>query len=385
MTINKNISDIISIQHACKEIIQELYSYESRPSNDIRENHKISKLDEAIRFDIIEHNPFSDMLSLSTDTIEYYDVRLGQNTQTNIGLIGDKLAKLETELNFYNQRIKSSEPADKELKSIYLILSQIPSLLKSNLTAIASNSIFAFKSESNFEIKMDKLKISKDEISKLIEATHRCDTFLKSQDKFLKSMQNYKINTVILRFKTESIAFEKVFIKLYDDIMNFINQSIKDGKFIKKLQRLKALKDNNKLLSHTDVEEVSKRHKIVSPNQKVKKIHPDDQIYNYLETLKKIIVSREMEFKDNRIDTALKYDIDRKERVEKKFYNYQKMNEAFLDQDENLITFLVHQEIEEDRLLGVFIRMLKNYSPEYQVNNEVFITYNERKYIEVKR
>ena len=55
-------------------------------------------------------------------------------------------------------------------------------------------------------------------------------------------MQSYRINAAILKFKRESIRLEKSFIKLFDDILNFINQSIKDGEFVKKLQRLKALK-----------------------------------------------------------------------------------------------------------------------------------------------
>jgi len=251
VAINKNISDIISIQYSCRDIIQELYTYESRPSDDLRHSYKSSKLDEAIHFNIIEYDEFTEELSLSSDTLEYYEVRLGQNSQTNIGLVGDKLAKLNEELSFYNQRVKSSEAADREIKSIYKLLTQIPSLLKHNLRAIASNSIFAFKSESNFEIKMQKLKISKDEISKLIEATYPCDKFLEQQYHFLKSMDHYKINSAMLRFKRESIELEKSFIKLFDDIKNFINQSIKDGEFIKKLQKLKELKDEKKLLNST--------------------------------------------------------------------------------------------------------------------------------------
>ena len=130
MIINKNISDIIGIQNSCKEIIQELYTYESRPSDIVRDSYRSSKLDEAIRFEIIEYDEFTEELSLSVDTTEYYEVRLGQNTQTNVGLVGDKLAKLDKELGFYNQRVKSSEPADREMKAIYNLLSQIPSLLK---------------------------------------------------------------------------------------------------------------------------------------------------------------------------------------------------------------------------------------------------------------
>ena len=69
MLINKNVSDVIGIQNACKDLIQELYAYESRPNDVIRDSHKTSKLDEAIRFDIIEYDAFTDELSLSADTM----------------------------------------------------------------------------------------------------------------------------------------------------------------------------------------------------------------------------------------------------------------------------------------------------------------------------
>jgi len=385
MAINRNISDIIGIQNSCRDIMQELYSYESRPNDIIRDSYSSSKLDEAIRFEIIEYDEFSEELSLTADTLEYYEARLGQNSQTNIGLVGDKLAKLNEELGFYNQRVKSSELADREIKVITKLISQIPPLLKNNLRAIASNSIFAFKSEPNFKIKMQKLKISKDEIAKLIEATYACDKFLEQQHHFFKAMDNYKINSAILRFKSESIYLEKAFIKLFDDIKNFINQSIKDGEFIKKLQKIKKLKDDKKLLNSTNIEEVSQKQKVISKSTRVKKLHPDDQILDYISTLRKIINAREIALQDSRVDSDLKYDINEVGRVERKLYNYQKLNREFLLQDEDLMSFLVSKEIDKSRLLGVFIRMLKNYSGKYEVGSGKFVKCDNREYVEIHR
>jgi hypothetical protein len=385
MAINKNISEIISIQNSCKDIMQELYSYEARPNDIIRDSYSSSKLDEAIHFEIIEYDEFNDELSLNADTLEYYEARLGHNSQTNIGLVGDKLEKLHKELGFYNQRLKSDEETYREIKSIYNLLTQLPSLLKHNLRAIAQNSIFAFKSETNFEIKMQKLKISKDEITKLIDATYACDDFLTQQHNFFKAMNNYKINSAILRFKKESIALEKSFIKLFDDIKNFINQSIKDGDFIKKLQKIKALKDDKKLFSSTNIKELSQRQKVKSKSVKQKKLHPDDKILDYISTLRKIINSRAIELEDRRVDSDLKYNLNEIITVERKLYNYQLLNREFLIQDEDLITFLVSKEIDESRLLGVFIRMLRNYSSRYEINLDKFLKYNDREYVEVKR
>jgi len=385
MAVTKNIIDIINVQNSCKGVIQELYKYDSRPSDIIRDSYKSSKIDDAIYFDIIEYDDFNEEFSLSSDTDEYYRTRLGQNNETNIGLIDEKLSKLEVQLNFYNKRDKSLESTDKEIKLIYKILSQIPSLLKYNLYAITSSSIFAFKSESNFEIKMDKLKICQTEISQLVDASQSIDDFLQIQYYFFKAMNNPKISSMILRLKNNSIELEKSFIKLFDDIKNYINQSIKDGNFIKKLQILKALKDESKLLSNTNIEELLKKKQAVSKSIKLKKIHPDDKILDYIDTIRKIIEFRKIDVNDTRQESALEYDINEIVKVERKLYNYQKLNSDFLSQDENLLSFLLSNDIDKDRLLGVFIRMLKNYSSKYEINDEEFIKFDNRKYIEVKR
>lgn len=385
MALNKNITDIIQIQNSCRSVIQELYNYESRPSDVIRDTYKGVKLDDAVHFDIIEYDDFNEEFSLSPDTEEYYRTRLGQNDETNIGLIDDKLIKLKSQLNFYNKRDKNSESTDKELKLIYKILSQIPSLLKYNLFAITSSSIFAFKSEPNFDIKMDKLEICRKEISQLIDSSQNIDTFLKEQYYFFKAMNNPKISSIILRLKNNSIELEKLFIKLFDDIKNFINQSIKDGEYIKKLQILKELKDENKLLEETNIRELAKSKKIIVKNSKIKKINPADKILDYIGTIRNIIDLRKIALIDTQEYESLEYDIDEKVTVERKLYNYQKLHNDFLSQEGDLISFLLSSDIERDRVLGVFIRMIKNYSASYEIDETKYISLDDRKYIEVKR
>ena len=383
MAITKNIIDIINVQNSCKEIIQELYDYESRPNDILRATNKSAKIDEAVRLEILEYDEFEDELSLSHDTEDYYKTRLGQNSDTYIGLIGEKLEKLRTQLSNYNIRIKNIESTDKEIKNIYKILNQIPSLLKYNLHAIASNSIFAFKNEPNFDIKMLNLQTCQDEIEELINASNSVDSILQEQYNFLKTMRNKKINSVVLKLKHNSAELEGAFRKLYDDIKNYINQSIKDGEFIKKLQRLKEIKDDNRLFRDTNIEELSQVKRPIATNIREKKIHPDDRIHDYIDTIREIIDARELELKNTKEDSPLSDDFSENIEIQKTLYNYPKLNADFLAQEKDLITFLTHIKIEETRLLGVFVRMLKNFSSKYQINYENFITIDDRKYIEI--
>ena len=264
MGLNKNIIDIVRIQNSCREVIQELYNYETRPNETIRQNYKNAKIDDAIGLDIIEYDSVEDELSLTSDTEEYYKTRLGQNTQTTIGSIDDKLEKLKIQLNYYNKRIIVNESTEKEIRFISKILNQIPALLRYNLYAISSNSVFAFKNEPNYEIKMDKLSVSKEELNQLTQASKSVDIFLKEQKKFFKSMNNHRINSLILKIVKNSLELEYSFSMIYEDIKKFINKSIKDGEFIKKLQRLRELKQQNILFEKTNIQEVLGNQKIIT-------------------------------------------------------------------------------------------------------------------------
>ena len=383
MAITKNIIEIINIKNSCKNVIQELYNYDSRPNDIVRSSYPNSKIDDAIRLDILEYDEFDDELCLSYDTKEYYKTRMGQNDETYIGLIGERVENLHIQLKNYNIRVKNIESTQKELQNIYKLLNQIPSILKHNLQVITSNSIFAFKSEPNFDIKIVNLNICQNEILELIDASNLVDKFLKEQQTFLKSMKNKKINSVVLKLKYNSARLEGSFKKLYDDIKNYINQSIKDGEFIKKLQHLKELKVKNKLFSDTNIEELSELKPVIVTNIKEKRIHPDDRIHDYIDTIKKIIASREIELTNKKVDSPIIYDVDEKVEIQKSLYNYPKLNQNFLAQDEDLITFLIKNNIENKRLLGVFIRMLKNFSSRYKIENKEFITIDDRQYIKI--
>lgn len=380
MTITKNITDIISIQNSCKDIIQELYTYESRANVLIRNSYKNAKIDDAIRFDIIEYDNYDDELTLSSDTEDYYKTRLGQQDETNISFISDKLEKLKTLLQTYNIRKRNNENTDKNIKQIYKLLNQIPSLLRYNLQAISSNSIFAFKNEPNFDIKMINLNICQDEITQLTDASSKVDLFIKEQKVFFKSINDKKMNSAILKLQKNSFNLESAFRRLFEDIKNFINQSIKDGEFIKKLKKLQELKIDGELYDKTNIEELVNIKQSISLSVKEKKLLRDDRLFDFIENIQDIISLRKLNIINTKKDAIIDYDIDKSTTLKRIIYNYPKLNKEFLAQDKNLITFLQSKDIEKIRLLGVFVRMIKNFTSNYNMENNDFIQIENRIY-----
>jgi len=384
----KNIKEIIAIQNYCRDIIQELYTYESRPYEAVAKNiQNLTKLEEAIRLEIIEHDSFDDELSLSVDTEEYYRARLGQNNETNIGEVGDKLTKLENLLKDYNVRQRANEDATKEIKSIYKLLNKIPSIFKHNLQALSTTTVFTFKNEPNFEIKMNNLKRCKEEISQLSNALKEVDRVMDEQWNFFRSMDDRKINFAIHKIKRHSADFERSFAQLYDDILNFINQSIQDGAFIKRLKKLKQLKSDHILSKNTNIEDLIALKQAILPKVKEHKILPEDKMYAYVEQMQEILKARKNVIVNRQEATPIEYDINENEKVSKKLYNYPKIHREFLNQDRDLISFLLNypQKIEEEKLMGVFVRLIKNYADEYKIEDEVddFVQIEDRLFLKV--
>jgi hypothetical protein len=385
MALNKSIVEIIQVQNSCRSLIQELYNYETRPNDTMRDSYQSAKIDDAIHLDIIEYDNIDDELSLSPDTEEYYKTRLGQNSETTIGSIDEQLLKLKYELNYYNKRVTAKESADKEIRIISKILNKLPTLLKYNLYALTSNSIFAFKNEPNFEIKMDKLEISKVEIKQLIDASINIDKFLKEQQHFFKSMNNPRINFLILKINKNSLDLESSFMMLYEDIKRFINKSVKDGEFIKKLQKLRELKQQQQLFEKTDIEEQFYKKSLIVDSIRERKLHPDDRLFDYIDTVEDIIKNRKIELQDRKGESDLSYDIDEVIKIEKTLYNYPKLHKAFLSQDEDLATFLLNSSVDRSKLLGVFIRLIKNYFLKYEIDTDNFVVIDKRNYVIVRR
>ena len=385
---SKTIKEIIAIQNYCKNSIQELYTYESRPYENIAKNlPNLSKLEDAIRLEIIEHDSFDDELSLSVDTEEYYRTRLGQNNETNIGEIGDKLHKLENLLKDYNIRHRDKGDVAKEIKAIYKLLNKIPSIFKHNLQALSSTTVFTFKNEPNFEIKINNLKRCKEEISQLSDALKEVDRVMDEQWNFFRNMEDRKINFSINKIKRHSADFERSFAHLHDDILNFINQSIKDGKFIKHLKKLKQLKSEHLLSKSTNIDILVEHTKALCPKVKEHKILPDDKMYVYIEEIQEILKVRKNIIVNTQELTAIDYDIEEQIKVSKKLYNYPKIHKEFLTQEKDLISFLLEYpvKIEEEKLMGVFIRLLKNYSLAYEIdeNIDAFVQIEDRLFLKV--
>jgi len=383
MKTSKSVKDIISTQNSCKDIIQELYSYDSRSDETIRENYKSNKLDDAIHLEIIDYDEYEGILTLSSDTQEYYKNRLGQSDETNIAVIGDTLTKLKQALQSYNIRTQAHESSEREVNIITKLLLKIPPLLKRNLQAITTNSLFAFKNEPNYEIKMLTLQVCNTEITDLIEASEKVDAFLLSERNFLKSISSMNINSALMKVKRNSLALESSFRALFEDIKNFINQSIKDGLFIEKLKKLKSLKDSNELLLKTNLEELVKKRTHIATGVKEKRLHPDDALFDYIPTVVDILNRRKVAINTTRSEAVIEYDLEEARSIKKKLYDYPKLHKIFLNQGEDLVTFLQTNKIEEKRILGVFVRMLKNYASEYEIESECFVKIESREYAKV--
>jgi len=219
-------------------------------------------------------------------------------------------------------------------------------------------------------------------------ALKEVDRVMSEQWNFFRSMDDRKISFAIHKIKRNSADLERSFAQLHDDILHFINQSIQDGKFIKHIKALKSLIYENRLKEKTNIEELLTTKQLIGGAVKEKKILPDDKMYAYVEQLQEILKSRKKAIVNTQETTAIEYDIQEEVKVSKILYNYSKIHKEFLEQELDLISFLLQypMKIEEEKLMGVFIRLLKNYASEYIVDNngmEEFIEVEDRLFLKV--
>jgi hypothetical protein len=143
------------------------------------------------------------------------------------------------------------------------------------------------------------------------------------------------------------------------------------------------LKNDGTLYIDTNIEECVKTKPHINQTIKEKRILRDDRVIDFIDEIQTIIKTRKIKIIDTKKDKEIDYDIDKKRVLKRILYNYLKLNHDFLLQDKDLITFLKLQNIEKAKLLGVFVRMIKNFSSKYNMDNDDFIKIENRIYKKV--
>lgn len=229
----------------------------------------VPKIEQLKESKIIDHDMFTETLSLEYQSDDFFHYLMEANTDTNIEDVKKKINLIKKEFENINKRKKNFEPITKEVKVIQKALRSIPSIIEKNSKALNNDTLFAYKVEHNIEIKISHLEDCKEQLSQLSKAIDSFAKFLKTNNKLLISI--LPAPALLDSIRKSLLIQRKTVINIWEATINYLSKTIDDGKFLKHLNAINELIKQNKIYKQTNIVEMAKNKGLIQNKVNIRK------------------------------------------------------------------------------------------------------------------
>lgn len=365
-------------------LIQEL-SYQGLEY--IQNDMDISSTIEALKeLEIIDYDEFSGIISLEYQTENYFKFLTNTlNSLNDVGIdeIEQKIVSIKSNLRDIGIRNKDSknqgngEISDfttlKESKDIQKTLRAFPSIIKKNFIVISEVGLYYYKTEQNIEVKIKRLEECRMQLNEMSKALDKIQNFLNKENSILSKILT---NKKLLDFLRQNIIDNrKTFIFTREEITTYLNKTLEDGEFLKKLSKLSLILRENQILYKTNIVDVVTSSKNITPKYKYQK-KIDFALTNYIEELEKRIKNKKLNIEI--ISEVEKSPIPplnkNKKYIEKEIVNIEKLyHEYSKNYETNLIDFLYEKELSVRKINYLFVVIVNKWFRNLTINKTKMI------------
>lgn len=370
-------------------IVTQLYRDEEIPYDGIEliidGKNLASKIEQLKESKIIDHDMFTETLSLEYQTDDYLRSLMEANTETNIEDVKKKINLIKKEFGNIVKRKNSHEVFVREVKKVQRILRSIPSIIEKNIKALNNETLFAYKIEQNIEIKISHLEQCKDQLSQLTSAIDSVTRFLKSNNKVFIEI----LPAVALLDSIRNSLFmqRKTVLYIREATISYLSKTIEDGNFLKKLNSLNELIKNSKVYTQTNLIDLSLHNTLLPKRVEVKK-KIDFDIGNFDEELVKEYKALNAPKVEPQKKEYTAIDLEQSKKTKTiKIINPYDLYRKFInaERDIDLATFL-YDVLDESKKVNRFISTIViQWHQNLNINDKEFIYINNYRYPYIKR
>ncbi|MDE5882806.1 MAG: hypothetical protein K2H60_13865 [Muribaculaceae bacterium] len=251
----RNIVDLLNCLYTDKKLLSEMY--QRRTEIDFTREEALyfiepNRLDLLLKYGVIREEGAN--LELEEVFLHFFEEVLCANEVISQSAIKDQLTLLKESIDFY---LKSrSEPSEqrKYMQKVKRSLRNIARISSRNVLDLKRNVDDTFKTERNYEIKRDKLKKYQSQIRDINTLANATQELLDDQHSTFEnfSPDDYLSNLIVI-VRIELIEVNRNLIELQSVIRDYLNQIERQDSLIKKIRRLKMMKDQLIWKSATNV------------------------------------------------------------------------------------------------------------------------------------
>jgi hypothetical protein len=263
-----SIRELLSILSRGQKLLTEMF--EKRKSLSYKYDYAVELMEgneDIIRLlinkDIIKQN--GNLLELDDQFLKFFEDILEVNEEINTSYVNENIRQIKDEYIQYYLKAESDNERYRYLKAVRSALSRIGRITERNIVDLNRNIENAFKTETNFKIKLSKLENYKTKLTAIQQLIEQTERLINDEElTFFKRAVDEELKFIKLGLVNDLTQYRQNLIETRKQIIDYINQIKYQSRFIEKLKLIKYLRDQFELKHKTNIIEILSRHNAIA-------------------------------------------------------------------------------------------------------------------------
>jgi hypothetical protein len=387
-----NIKELLSSLKREEKLITEMFS--KRKSLAYKANYALelvdfdeNRINYLIERGVLREN--GDTLELDDQYLEFFEQILEVNEAINISYVNENIQNIKENINYYLNEDNLNRKYS-YLRFIKKTFRKIGIVTIRNVVDLRRNIENTFKNEPNYKNKKAKLE-NFDEKRITIKELIKNTLILIDEEEhtFFKTATDGELNTIIIDLKNNLRECSHNLIEIEKQIIDFLNQIKHHGKLIKKIRKLKYLKEQFSIESDTNIRQILSESKAIVFEQRVSEplklslsyLQTDEAAFSSIKSIAEKFSNRDKllpQIADNISLELLENNIS-----EEVMINLEELRNGFVATSNDLFNFIISYDFDKnvdfDERVTIFCQVISQFENEFDIN-ENFQTTNGIEY-----
>lgn len=381
MAYFRNIKELTSALHKGQKLLFDMF--QKRKTMSVRYDDAVEVLDgkedtlmRMIKFGVIVQS--GNNLELDNTYQEFFEKVLAVNEEINIASVKEYIDSLK--LNIQSYLAADSIRKSQFLRQIRHIFRSINLSTYRNVVDLKRNVEYTYKQEPNFKIKELRLKAFDDKATAISELISQTEDLIDKEAIFFANVQDIGLKETLAEIKGGLKDSAHGLISIKALIIDYLNRIQYQSRIVKKVRKLKYLKDQLLIKEGTDIRHIAENENAVwmEPHSRFQTKVSLDYLRNDDAALDLLISIRKKIDNSKTVKTRRAQPIDadffvtRQETT--RSFDHQRLADAFSAQSGDLFSFVWNypftNEVDTEERLVLFLQLASQYTDSLRMTNE---------------
>lgn len=318
------------------------------------------------------------LISLDTRLQDFFEEYLEVDEAVHVLYIQEHLDHIKRNQSYYLKESVASK-RDQYIVKIKKNLRSIRRITLLNVKTLRNTTDETYKTETNFEIKKEKLgdiRLQRDALEGVIKAVER----LLNDDIFFRSAADDELLMIVHELKVTLNDSSHYLIAIQQQIIEYINHIEKRVEVVDKVLKLKMLYDKHYLKERTNFYDMARANDDL-PIKKVDTVRTRLSIADMMneEAMQLLVIKvreklKNRQFLEQNIAGKIPDEAFENHKTEEKTINLKKLKDIFLGKNQDLFSFVIHHQFTEeqtaDERIKTYCKMASLYESEFFFTDE---------------